>query len=467
MRHLSSLFFFVFYLCFCLRAQDYRVVSVEHLPNDMSAREDIKRDEKDRQCAVLRITTKNLSVEQRNGFYFQCDYASWVVERRVVGGELWLWVSPDLKTLKIFHNELGNYELHIAEHDVRSIESLHVYKVLIEGTFRPTQNVVVQAEPQNNGDEQYLLFNVTPTNAQLFVDDEPWPLKEGKAQKRVKLGKHHYRVEASEYISQEEEVLVEDPNYTKIVKVNLKAAFGFLKIEGESKLLSATTISIDDKNGSDAVSRPYKLNSGWHTVSFVHPHLKPWKQTITIFDEETVTLKPHVYTRTNFVTLDLAYNPISQTSYGATYGSVGAAGIGWFVTAASNFDFRALDYDFTTIHLSSGNYYTGESCSTRISAMAGIVLEIKNPVYARVGAGYGTCVKSSYTNNGQLVKNSDSYEGIDATMGVLLNLKHLSLSVNVVSTEFQVYEVKVGVGYCLRKSRFKVEGWEKTSLQSH
>ena len=109
---------------YLLKAQDYKVVSVESLPLDMTAREHIKQDERGRQCAVFRIATQNIASELREGFHFECDYASYAVERQIVDGEVWVWVSPGLKTLKIKHTKLGTLELHTANYGIK-IESFH------------------------------------------------------------------------------------------------------------------------------------------------------------------------------------------------------------------------------------------------------------------------------------------------------------------------------------------------------
>ena len=96
--------------------------------------------------------------------------------------------------------------------------------------------------------------------------------------------------------------------------------------------------------------------------------------------------------------------------------------------------------------------YTGESCSTRISAMAGMVVRVAGPVYLKFGAGYGTRVKSWYTTNGSLVKISDDcFTGVDATAGLLLNLKGFSFSLDAVTTNFKTVEAKVGLGYCWKR----------------
>lgn len=128
------LFLFVFIaLGLTLQAQDYKVVSVEPLPLDMTARDYIKQDGKGRQCAVFRIATQNITLEQRAGFHFECDWNSYVVEHTVRDGEIWVWVSPGIKTLKLRHEDLGGWDLHLTQYLPR-VESLFTYRIVIHGT---------------------------------------------------------------------------------------------------------------------------------------------------------------------------------------------------------------------------------------------------------------------------------------------------------------------------------------------
>lgn len=149
-----------------LKAQDYKVISFEPLPTDMSARENIKMDERERQCALFRIATQNITPEQREGFRFEPDYGSWVVEQSINGGEIWLWVSPGIKTLRIIHDLLGRAELHMNDY-VPNVESLMTYRIVMQGKEVEPAPVVPQEVPQ-----QYLVFHLTPANATLEVDGE-------------------------------------------------------------------------------------------------------------------------------------------------------------------------------------------------------------------------------------------------------------------------------------------------------
>ena len=596
-------------------AQDYRIVSVTPT-SEMAARENIKLDFKERQCAVFRIATQNITPNMREGFHFESDYGSNVVDRQIVGGEIWLWVSPGIKTLKIYHAKLGNIELHTANYGV-NVQSLFTYKIVIKGTMTTNQNEITQ---------QFLVFKVTPKDAMVTVNGSPWPVVDGVAQKRVDFGQYEYRIEAEDYHSEEGKVIVDDPEAKVVVEKTLKPAFGYLKLEGDNAILSQASIHIDNANGADALRTPKKLSSGQHRVRVVHPKYKPFDQMVTVSDGEistvrvslnanysTVTLtvdadaeiwvngqkkgvrswtgdleagsytfecrmenhKPTIKQTTIsenmtgqtilletptplmgvlvvsttpmanlfidgksvgetpiqtsltvgkhslrmekdgyqpltktvtieenktleveeqlealpepkakeklkkeerkqeekkpkkeenpkqvkpteevaslwFATLNFAYDPAPQMSYGFCVGQVKK--FGWFVTAMSNFDFRATQYEYTADANGcvDGNYpvYTGESCSTRVSVMAGAMLKVAKPLYLRAGVGYGMRVKSWYTADNALVKMpNDSWTGVDASLGMQLHLKHFVLSLDAVTTRFKTVEAKVGVGY--------------------
>ena len=134
MKTKSLLFVTLLLFTFPLLAQDFEIVSVESLPADMSAREEMKTDHNDRQCALLRIATQNIAPEQRERFIFKSDLGSEVVERASRNGEIWLWVSPGLKYLRIQHPDWGQYELRLIDHVAR-VEALHTYKIAIKGTL--------------------------------------------------------------------------------------------------------------------------------------------------------------------------------------------------------------------------------------------------------------------------------------------------------------------------------------------
>ena len=268
---------------------------MESLPFDMTAREHIKQDERGRQCAVLRIATQNITTQQRLGFHFECDYASFAVERQIVDGEIWVWVSPGLKTLKIKHPDMGQWDLHSANYGIK-VESLQTYKIILRGTaVGPTSGNAVT--------KQFLLFDVTPKDVMVTVNGTPWVVTEGVAQKMVDFGTYEYRIEARDYHPIEGRIEVDDPVNRVVVKKVLMPAYGFLKIEGDKDLLSQASIYIDNANGSGALTTPQKLGSGQHTVRILHPMYKPYEQTVVIKDNETNILNVNLNANYANVTL--------------------------------------------------------------------------------------------------------------------------------------------------------------------
>ena len=231
----KAFFTLLFSLVFLsLSAQDFEIVSVESLPADMSAREEMKTDHNDRQCALLRIATQNIAPEQRERFVFKSDLGSEVVERASRNGEIWLWVSPGLKYLRIQHPDWGQYELRLIDHVAR-VEALHTYKVTIKGTLV----VALQEQNNNSPTQQYLAFSISPSNATLFVNDELWEMgSDGSAVRFVNFGTYNYRVMASNYLPETGSVTVNDPDNTQTVSVSLKPDFVevTLKVDADAEI---------------------------------------------------------------------------------------------------------------------------------------------------------------------------------------------------------------------------------------
>lgn len=596
-------------------AQNIFVKSFQPLPMDLTASslEGKRIDQNGEVAALIKVMTTE------TGFVFEGGTLG-IVDSQQRVGEIWVWVPRGLRKITILHQQLGGLR------DYRfpvEIEAERTYEMVLT-----TGRVETIVQPIDN--QQFLVFNITPKDAIVTVNNIPWQVVDGVAQKLVDLGEYEYRIEAPDYHPYAGRVKVSDPDNKVVLPVTLQPAFGFLKIEGDNSILSDASIYIDNANGSEALRSAVKLGSGNHKVRVAHPRYKLYEQSVTIVDNETKTLtinmnvnfsrvtlvvdddaeiwvndefmgirswtgeleignntlecrktnhrstvmkraitedmngetitlqaptpvtgtlvvssnppmakifidgevrgesplrlnnitvgkhvvrlkkdgyaplmktviieedktltlnetlepdqsmvlnvdqsidKPHVdgdYGQEssreaalpverflNFVTLDFAYSFAPQISYGATFGSVKK--IGWFVTAASNFGFDAMKYNETcdANGLVNGEYYygyTGESCSTRISAMAGMVFKVVGPLYMKVGAGYGTRVKSWYTTRWGVVRSDvDSFTGVDATAGILLNLKGFTLSLDAVTTNFKTVEAKIGLGYCWKR----------------
>ncbi len=356
-----------------LKAQDYKVISVEPLPFDMTARDYIKQDERGRQCAVFRIVTQNIAPELREGFHFECDWNSFVVAHTLNEGEIWVWVSPGIKTLKIKHEKLGPWDLHLTQY-LHKVESLFTYRIVLQGTTNDNEEVA----------QQYLTFHITPTNAMLEVDGEIWPVTwDGTARKRVKEGTYTYLVQAPNYESAKGEVSVEDT--AVVVRVSLK------------------------------------------TIPLVNKKTNRWE---------------------TFITLNGSYAPFSM---GFSVGMVKR--YGWFVSAMTNGSFTGMS-NLSQVDaqgfLEDGHLpmYNGTRATDRFSVIVGGMMWVVEPLYVRVGVGYGAHNLCWQDKEQQWYKiKGYSFQGVDVSAGVQAHLGSFVLSLEAVTTNFQTVEGKVGVGY--------------------
>ena len=145
----------------------------------------------------------------------------------------------------------------------------------------------------------------------------------------------------------------------------------------------------------------------------------------------------------NFITLNAAYSVAPHTSFGFTFGSVKE--FGWFVSAMSNFDFTSfdvIDKSYEEVIL------TGNTKSTRVSVTGGVIAKIGGPVYFKAGAGYGLILRCCETVTGDYVEYTpNTYKGVDLTAGLQLNLRNITLGIDAVTTNLQMTEIKLGIGF--------------------
>lgn len=85
---------------------------------------------------------------------------------------------------------------------------------------------------------QYLLINVTPSNAIVEVDGNLWTTNNGVAGNLLDFGEHSYRVSAPDHAPIEGKVTINDPNNTQSVTVQLKPRFCSvtLKVENNAEI---------------------------------------------------------------------------------------------------------------------------------------------------------------------------------------------------------------------------------------
>ena len=367
---LKSILFCLFIGCsLALNAQSISVKSFKLLDNDLSAithGTEVK-DQNGQTCALIKVET----VE--TGFTFDFGLMA-PIKTEQHPGEIWVYVPFGVKRVTIQHSRLGiirDYAFPM------SVEKGRTY--LMQLSTGKVTNVVK---------EQYLTFQITPSNATLEVDGEIWPVSwEGTARKKVNEGSYSYKVQAPNYESEEGTVDVADT--ATLVTVRLKAI--------------------------------------------------------------PVAPQKPVERRVTFVTANAAYSFAPQASFGLSVGQVKRFGWFVSMMTNGNFSGFSYAGDCDAQGYTSEGYllaYSGEVSKMRLSVIGGGVIHVAKPLYARVGIGYGNRTLRWKTESGKWMRNADfSTAGLDLSAGLQLHLKGFVVSTEAVTTNFKTLEAKIGLGY--------------------
>ena len=126
---------------------------------------------------------------------------------------------------------------------------------------------------------------------------------------------------------------------------------------------------------------------------------------------------------------------------------------GWFVSAMTNGSFTGMgnlpQVDVQGF-LEDGHLpmYNGTKATDRLSVIAGGMMRVVEPLYVRVGVGYGAHNLCWQDKEQQWYKiKGYSFQGVDVSAGLQAHLGGFVLSLEAVTTNFQTVEGKVGVGY--------------------
>lgn len=264
----------------------------------------------------------------------------------------------------------------------------------------------------------------------------------------LSYGSHNIKaVRGSQTTTKEVEILVETDGRVSPQKQEFVLAFGkMINITSNQK---GDDIYVDGKKvGTTPMEIDFSL--GKHEVEvrrgklYETKDLQVTKNSASSYNffPKKESLDKYLSRGVNFVTLNAAYSVAPQLSYGLTYGRVKK--IGWFVSAMSNFNFtgfNTIDKSYEEVIL------TGETASTRVSVTGGFMAKIGGPVYVKAGAGLGMIVRACETISGEYVKYTpDTYKGVDLSAGLQLNLRNITIGIDAVTTNFQMTEIKIGIG---------------------
>lgn len=174
----------------------------------------------------------------------------------------------------------------------------------------------------------------------------------------------------------------------------------------------------------------------------------------TVIVEESAKLRTPVFT---FVTLNGSVNTYSEVAFGVTVGMMRKAGV--FISLTTNFDLKNFGKEGNMIHNSSNqiqslideNGYSHKTSYMSYSAIIGTIIKIYGPINIKIGGGYSSNSMIVNLSNGYLRQNywvSDvSSYGFGGLLGVQARLGNFVISLDGATTNFNIYECRIGIGY--------------------
>ena len=247
-----------------LSAQNISVKSFRLLETDLTANTagTLKKDQNNETAALIKVVTTE------TGFVFDGGMLG-IVGTTQRAGEIWVYVPPKSRKITISHPQLGvlrDYFYPI------SIEAGRTYEMGL-ATGRVTTVV------QESAGGQYLVMKVSPSNAEVSIDEVPYEVENDEVTVFLKYGKHTYRVSAA--LHEPEAGQIDMGNTKKEMAVTLRPAYGLLQIESDP---TGAEVYIDGDYES-AGTTPFtskRLVPGQHRLLFKRAEYKNHTLDITV-----------------------------------------------------------------------------------------------------------------------------------------------------------------------------------------
>lgn len=391
-------------------------------------------DMNDAPMALIKIATENINAEERRKFTFKGNaetYFDWTFEP----GEIYLYVSATAATfIEIIHEDYGKYE----------------FKLPYDLCDYCGYDMVVEYLGTKENDA-YLVVKSDQANAKIYIDEEE--VGEQIVLKQFAIGTTHtwmiecdnYHTESGKLIITAGENVIEKKMRPVLVDVDMCD-----DIVGNKELDTDKVLTINEKMQTRDlyISRDSKS----------YDMFNPTKETMNEFNDNGVRfIMANASVSSSIQNLiDMPSNlldPVSL-SYGLSFGSYNS--IGWYMSIMTSFnvtdsgvytgvtqflpDFQAGVNDY--------NVLTENVVNSRLSAMLGLMTRLGGPIYFKLGGGYELYSKYYQTDSGDWYRSYESKEGWLLTGGFQFNMKHLILSIDVVSDQkFDMLEFKLGLGF--------------------
>lgn len=247
-------------------------------------------DDNDNPMALIKITTENISAEERARFRYNGNMETYFDVHQQEDGQTYLYISAEAATfIEIIHPDYGKTE-YTFPFDLCDFCG---YEMVVQ--YVPLVPVVTQESSKPK--KTYLIVKSDQIDARIYIDDEL--VNTHEASKAVVVGSTHtYKIECNLYHTESGSVIVNDR--TEINK-KLRPAFGYINIS-TSPEQGAKAFVDGDYVGLTPIKTD-KIKSGSHTVMVMKDMYKMKEQSYNVTDGQTTNATLNM--DANFVTITL------------------------------------------------------------------------------------------------------------------------------------------------------------------
>ena len=262
--------------------------SFKHVPNAVMNDKYDHLDGNDLPMALIKISTENISEQERLRLKFQGNLATQITKTPKTG-QMWIYISAENATfINFMHPDYGTCKYYLPE----KLCDFCTYEMVLQ--YIPIAPVAAN-EPAKI-QKTYFIVQSDQTDALVYIDGEMLGAKE--ARKLVDVGTTHtYKIECKLYHEESGSVTVNDKT---VVNKQLRPAFGYLDISSTPE--QGANVWVDGDLVGVTPIKTDKLASGTHTVRVMKDMYKMKEQSFTVADGQTTN-----------ATLNMAANFVNVT----------------------------------------------------------------------------------------------------------------------------------------------------------
>lgn len=292
-------------------SQSMSIASFKLDETDLTAntKETMRYDLNNDKCALIKIETT-----QHN---FSFDVGSIGITEVVNQNsshpsEIWLYVPHGVKSITIQHPVFGT----IRDYDFGlRVKSGKTY--ILKLTSEQVNTLVVD---YNNS--QYIVFDVYPKDAEVFINGIPFKLSEtGMLETSLTFGIHNYRITAPNYHAAEGTISIHDKDQKQSLSIRLKQAFGYVDVKSPSSEFNGAKVYFDDVYVGDLPLTKFPIKSGKHDIRITKELYYPYSEKISVTDSSFTNVTPAFVPNHAMITLSSSGDDVQIFANGKLLGT--------------------------------------------------------------------------------------------------------------------------------------------------